>query len=946
MSPVRTITAALLLTAATLSPADAGEIEPRLAARLSTSAVTEFVPVWIQLPRTESVAALKASAGADLTRAQRYRLTADRLRRENAGAQQALLARLRDLEAQGVVRDVRARGISNVVTCEVAAGDLIQLAERSDVERIYAVPETRLIEPDKDAQAMQAQAGVETNLVKINADDAWAAGYTGEGTVICTFDTGVDGTHPALRDTWKGLDGDSAAAWFDPKYRLPLPHTTNSSNHGTHVMGIMCGHNDATGDTVGVALDARWISAGVIDVQGATILDAFEWAANPDGDWNTVDDVPDVINHSWGVPNAVCADLFYDMIDNTEALGIINVFAAGNDGPAIASIRNPADRALDSLDCFAAGNVRWDGTDPVIYLNSSLGPSPCNGAIKPNVCAPGYAIRSTYPGTGYGTLTGTSMAAPHVSGLCALLRQKNPDATVDQVKAAILTTARDFSFSLPNNTYGWGIIDCMAALNALPLPTTPELRVWAFDHPPISPASSVTGTVVIENAGGGALTGVTGTLLDDDPLIVINDGTVSFGSIGPGDTVRSVDQIQAFVTSYVQAGDVRSLRFVVSDGSGAYRDTVRLYFAVDPPLSRSYATHDNGRIEFTLSNFRSYGAGDGSFFPGGGQGFHYEGGGANDIWESGLIIGTDSLRVSDGVRNLAYEPDGDFRVLPGGNIALIEPGLLAPQQTSCEFDDSRSENPLGLSIAQSSYQWDDVLNDNYVILRYIVTNTSAETVSGLYFGLYIDWDLTSYSSNAGAWEAGEGISWMSYFDGFTYSNFRGVKVLDGGTGSAFLAEGTMVQANDGFREAEKYGAVSDGFSTASTYRLARKDLNQAVAAGPLTLASGATDTVSFAVLAGDSYAEIAAAALQATAKYDTYVGNCCIGLAGNVSGDEQDLANVIDMTWLTAFLFSGGPPPPCFSEADCDRDGNVNIIDMTWLTNFLFSGGNPPKSCY
>jgi len=386
---------------------------------------------------------------------------------------------------------------------------------------IYAVPEIELIIPEKSSPAPALSTGVEDNLVFINADDAWAAGFTGAGRVICSFpalstgvednlvfinaddawaagftgagrvicsfDSGVDGAHPALYNNWKGLDGDSAAAWFYPKDQLSFPHIPPGTwpSHGTCVMGILVGHNDATGNTIGLAPDAKWISAALIGIEGVSLLDAFEWAANPDGDPNSMDDVPDVINHSWGFVGIGCTNAIYDLIDNIEALGIVNIFAAGNLGPTVSSIYNPANRANDLLDCFAVGN--FDHNSDAIASSSSRGPSDCNGAIKPNVTAPGTSIRTSYPNNNYVNFSGTSAATPHVAGLVALLRQKNPNATVDEIKEAILTTAIDYGSDGPDNDYGWGVIDCMAALNALSsVNNDPNVRVYAFDHPPIA----------------------------------------------------------------------------------------------------------------------------------------------------------------------------------------------------------------------------------------------------------------------------------------------------------------------------------------------------------------------------------------------------------------------------------------------------------------------------
>ena len=421
-----------------------GELSPQLRQHITTKGSVELIPVWIGLPRTERVTGLKTEV-LQLASSHhgRYEAAMNRLKEEHVTRQANLLSHLEQLASQGRAGNIKSHWITNIIEVELAVGDLEVLAARDDIEMIYSVPSVNLITPEKMSPAPRMAAGVETNLSFVNADDAWAAGYTGAGRVICSFDTGIDGHHPALVNNWKGHDGDSAAAWFDPRDQQPFPHilTGPSTSHGTHVMGILVGHDDATGDTIGIAPDAKWISAAVIDITGASIIDAFEWAADPDGDPNSMDDLPDVINHSWGVKDIECQSVFFDMIDNLEALGIVNIFSAGNEG-SVSSIRNPANRALDSIDCFAVGNVQ-PSLPLSVYASSSRGPSNCNGAIKPNVVSPGYAIRSSIPTSNYGSLTGTSMSAPHVSGLVALMRQKNPNATVDEIKNAILTTAAD-----------------------------------------------------------------------------------------------------------------------------------------------------------------------------------------------------------------------------------------------------------------------------------------------------------------------------------------------------------------------------------------------------------------------------------------------------------------------------------------------------------------------
>lgn len=857
-----------------------GELATNLVSQISSKKPNELVKAWIKLPRVNEATQFKASVNAQAaTRAGRYQVAVSRLRRDNTNAQQALVQKLKEMASNNLAANIKPHWIANIVEAEVAAGELSRLASRGDIEVIYAIPQIESIMPDKVDAAPALSTGVEDNLTFINADDAWLAGYTGTGRVICSFDTGVDGLHPALINNWKGREDDSAAAWFDPRDQESFPHTIPgiSTNHGTQAMGILVGHDDVTGDTIGVAPGAKWISAAVIDIPGASIIDAFEWVADPDGDPNSIDDVPDIINHSWGVKNIGCINIFYDLIDNLEALGIVNIFAAGNEGLAGPStIRNPANRANDSHDCFAVGNITMT-TPPQVSGSSSRGPSDCNpGAVKPNVTAPGSVAHTSSPGGGYGSFGGTSAATPHVSGLVALLRQKNPNATVDEIKEAILTTAIDYGDSGPDNDFGWGVIDCMAALNALsPANVYPNVRVYAFDHTPVAPGDTVAGTVVLQNIGAD-VTGVSATVEGQSFYLTVLNGSAFFGGINEGDTARSDDSIKVIVADSIPAGSILGLPWHIT-GDGGYSQYVYLHFLVEPRNRRLFVTHDAGRIEFTVSNFGTYGLGDGSFFPAGGVGFTFDGG-ANDLYEGGLMIGTAPDSISDGVRNPFGEPDGDFQVLPGGNIELIEPGTFTSQETFSRFSASRAETPIRLEIIQQSYASDSIAHDDFLILRYIVKNTSIvwPTIHGLYVGLYLDWDIVTFSSDAGGWEASEGFAWMAYNDGSSLLNFRGAAVVDGSTASAFTAtldnicyyHPTYCPSGDGFTEQEKYDALTDGFSSGSTYKTAQEDLNQVISVGPITLHAGQVDTVAFALLAGNSLADVTAAAAAAQMAYD------------------------------------------------------------------------------
>jgi len=860
----------------------AGQLSSELERQIANATAGEQAKVWIRLQPALGGRQLRQTIQAQSSdRREQHRAALAELRSAHASAQKPLLKRLSQLESEGKTSHLHAYWIVNVVEAEVSLEDLPELAERADVLSIQRVPSIKLIEPTLAQRSTSSLApdSITTTLSYIKADSAWAAGYTGEGRLVCSFDTGVEGTHDALVDSWKGNNGDSSAAWFDPIYDLPAPHTQGSGyvpqNHGTHVMGIMVGHDAANDYTVGVAPGARWISACVIDVGSTVILRAFEWAADPDGNPNTVRDVPDVINHSWGFDREGsysweidCQNIVFDAIDYTEALGIVNIFAAGNEGNYDdLTIANPANRANDSLDCFAVGNLNSHLFPPVISPSSSQGPSDCNGAVKPNVVAPGVDIHSTFPGNNYELMSGSSMAAPHVSGLVALLRQKNPGATPGEIKEAILTSAHeDLDFPpLPDNTYGWGRIDCMAALAALDGPGgSAKARVYDFDCPLIEPGDTVTGTVVLECLGSD-LTGVWGKITGTHSLLTLLQDSVYFGDILTGDTLRSGNSIRAIIDAAALSGQVLSVPFQIT-GVGLSVMT-QLHFVVESPLEPSVVTHNTGRIRFSVSNFGVYGLGPGSSVPGPGDGFVWDDG-TNNLWEAGLMIGTGPDQVSSAVHTYIYEPRNDFRVAPGGRMKFLTDGAAGAEQTFCIFNDSNAVDPIGVEVTQETFGRTSGENTDFVTIRYVLRNLNATSIDSLWVGLFLDWDVQPYASNVGGYESDLGFGWIALDTNGTPEQYRGCKLLHGTPATVLTEKGNQLiyipaDGGDGFETDEKFAALTAGFGSADTYRTTPGELFQLTVAGPITLAPGAVDTVSFALLAGNTFADVSYAAVRA-----------------------------------------------------------------------------------
>jgi uncharacterized repeat protein (TIGR01451 family) len=234
-----------------------------------------------------------------------------------------------------------------------------------------------------------------------------------------------------------------------------------------------------------MAPDAEWIGCRNMNNQGVgtsiTYSECYQWFIAPTdlNDQNPrTDFAPDVINNSWSCATSEqgCGDVnvLKTVVENVRAAGIVTVHSAGNSGPSCSTVNRPA--AIYEAS-FTVGAT--DQSDK-IWTFSSRGPVTVDGSnrLKPEVTAPGDGIRSSWPGPyyDYKTESGTSMAAPHVVGLIALLLSARPDlaGNVDAIETFIEQNATPRTISLicggipgterPNNTYGWGLIDAWATV--------------------------------------------------------------------------------------------------------------------------------------------------------------------------------------------------------------------------------------------------------------------------------------------------------------------------------------------------------------------------------------------------------------------------------------------------------------------------------------------------
>ncbi|ELZ10676.1 subtilisin-like serine protease [Halovivax asiaticus JCM 14624] len=306
-------------------------------------------------------------------------------------------------------------------------------------------------------------------LEQINVPEVWdGLDVTGQGASVAVLDTGLDADHPEF----EGFDAENNWAHFNETGHITGDPPTDADGHGTHVAGTVAGGNES-GTHIGVAPDTELYAGAVIpdgSGEAAQVLGGMQWAVEQD---------VDVMSMSLGA--AGHRDLYLETIANAHADGTILVASAGNEqegttsspGNDPLSVSVGASNPSLGIASFSSGEL----VDTATEYGYSAGTDWPEQYILPDVSAPGVSVLSAYPDGEYEHLPGTSMAAPHVSGVVALMVAENPDLTIDEIKnrlvesaekppAEIATPAAE-ALDGQDTRYGHGIVDAYHAVSSV-----------------------------------------------------------------------------------------------------------------------------------------------------------------------------------------------------------------------------------------------------------------------------------------------------------------------------------------------------------------------------------------------------------------------------------------------------------------------------------------------
>ncbi len=402
------------------------------------------------------------------------------------------------------------------------------------IDALKKNPKIAFIVPDLEIFTMAET--LEWGVDRIDADIVHEYNIWGTGVKVAIMDTGIDYDHPDLAANYKGgYDFGGRLVWQGRNDDDPM----DKQGHGTHCAGIVAAVKGNDIGVIGVAPEAYLYAVKVFDDRGngrySDVIEGLEWCI----DNNEIQ----VISMSFGSAYSAGDPGIEPWINAAYDAGILLVGAAGNEGSGVDTVIYPA-RYTNVIAVAATDNkddrASWSSTGPDVEL-----------------AAPGVSIYSTYLGGGYATMSGTSMACPHVAGTAALAIV----AGGGDVRQRLKDTADDLGAAGRDDLYGYGLVDADEAVP--PAPNTP---------PVANAGGSYTGTedVSITFDGSGSYDS------DGDPLTYAWD-------FGDGSTGTSVKPTYTYT-----AGGLYAVTLVVNDGkedSEPSTTTATITEVNDPPVA-------------------------------------------------------------------------------------------------------------------------------------------------------------------------------------------------------------------------------------------------------------------------------------------------------------------------------------------------------------------------
>ena len=483
-----------------------------------------------------------------------------------------------------------------------------------------------------------------------------------------------------------------------------------------------------------------------------------------------------------------------------------------------------------------------------------------NFGVTVNVFAPSENIEVTSP-DGYTRGDGTSFSVPLTAGVAALVKTVNPSWGPERIREQIRLSAVNIDAANPDyqpGHMGRGKVDAYAAITQDPLPAIRVLE-WSVVNQDglldLNTGDRATMTVSYQNHHGDG-TGIVAKMTGGVGHVDWDVQQVSLGNMTYGATVK------AEYTFTVKSTSVYStLELTPEITAGDLVDRSDLFRV---PINQSgVATHSTAALRASVTDQGNIGhtslRGEGISHGLGIMITSANGLSTDALYEGGLVVATSANQVSDCVRGIYSDPGlqhYDFVRAQGSTLEITSPGVRTKQEGRVTFTDARADNPIGVEVLQESFTDDGVANEDFIIMRYTVTNTSSGRVSDLHVGLFLDWHLTAFNGEVAAYDTERGVGY--FLDEEAEPSLVAGTVLLSDTPELHYRVIDIERIvwwgppDGGFTELDKWESISGGVQDGGVVSGGRKDVSQMTAAGPFELESNESVIVAFALVGGTS----------------------------------------------------------------------------------------------
>ncbi len=677
-------------------------------------------------------------------------------------------------------------------------------------------------------------------LTNVNAYGAWDIQTGNSSMIIAIIDTGTDLDHPDLApnlylnvsDPINGIDDDSDG-YVDNYYgwdfvgansAAPVPDNNpdivpTGNKHGSWVASFAAAATDNGIGVPSAGFNCRYMPLKIMADNGGSLYfgyDAIIYAA---------DKGAKVINCSWG-------GIYYSQYDQDA----VNYATINKDAVVVA----------------AAGNANADvnyypaGLQNVLSVTGNR-----NGDIfsqttrnySVDLMAPARSIRFAGHNNAYSAWAAdyTSFSAPIVSGTAALVRCQFPTLNAQQVAERLRVTTDD-TYSINTNPawfgkIGKGRLNMYRALTE----TTPAIRqtsklITDGNDNIIEDTETVHWSGNFKNFLSSD--NITVTISTTHPNVVFNVSSVNLGTIN---TLASVSNLsnpfEFYFNTPLPDETVIYFRLDYTNGS-SYVDFQYDSIVVNP----LWVNIDTNQTKITMGSAGAFGYKD---FPINSIGYGLEFLSQKLLFEGGLILANSTTQVSDNIRNLSYNRDGDFQVIQ--RFKLNKPGIVSAVDGVGTMQDFKPTK-LDAFVRTKTYAWNGVADNQFIIFDYEIKNIGASTLNNLHSGWYLDWDLFPLNQNIGILDSSLNLL---YTKNVSNTQFAGAVLL---SFDSLHALSTTTPMNYAPSEANKFNAISNGTSSSNT--IFATEVQQFLGAGPFNVAVNDSVIVGYALIAANSESEL------------------------------------------------------------------------------------------